>query len=1022
MNIAAPWIRRPVATTLIAIGILLVGIVAYMRLPIAALPSVDRPTIALWAGLPGASADTIASALAQPLERQIGSIPGIVEMRSFSATGGTQLTVQFQLDKNIDAAAGAIQAAINAAGPNLPKDMPQPPGYWKVNPSGWSVITLALTSEVLDPSDVYDFADTVVAEQISQVPGVAQVMVSGAEHGAVHIRVDPGRIAAMHVSLEQIRAAVRNATLNLPKGRVNLDGRFWSIVANDQLYKAPEYRDIVVAWRNGAPVMLRDVAEVTDGVINARLAGWYNNEPGVVIRVFKQPNANIVATVDAVKALLPQLEHWMPPAIKVHVIFDRTTLIRAAIVHVQLTIVVAIALVVLIVALFLRQVSATVIPALAIPVALAATLVVMERLGYSLDNLTLMALTVAIGFVVDDAVIMIENIMRHMEAGMRPLRAAFAGARQIGFTVLSISAALMAALVPVLFMPDVVGRYFREFGITLAAAIVASALVSLTLTPMLCSRFLGRIERRDRREFAVVARISAQSRLGAAPSCAHRGGGDDGDRRQRLPLSRHAQGVHADAGHRRDIRAHRDDRQCLVHRDDRAAACRVDRGSRRPGGRRAEFLHRHGQRLCTQQRRAAGRIEAASRPPDDRSAGDRPAARQPGQGTGRADILHADPGPGTRRAKAAPRAISTRLRQSDPDHLAQWADRMRRAMADLKGTLTDVINSNEIAGLQAGLEIDRVRAAAMGVTPLAVDNTLYDAFGQRQIRTIYLPHNYSRVILEAGPAMQADPASLNTVFVPGTGGGQVPLAALTRLGRSHGTMWMVYSGQFPAATISFDTLPGVSIGDAIAAIRGLERTLHLPDDIRAEFRGEAGEATKAGTQQLLLFLAAIFAVYVVLGVLYESYAHPFTILTTLPPAIFGALLALRIVDIEFTLITTIGCILLVGMVMKNAIMLVDFALQAERQDGLAPVDAIMLAARRRARPIVMTTLVAVLSAVPLAVGTGPGFELRQPLGVSIVGGLLASQLLTLYTTPVIYLLVGRLRRRPTPHRAEMAVR
>jgi multidrug efflux pump subunit AcrB len=362
------------------------------------------------------------------------------------------------------------------------------------------------------------------------------------------------------------------------------------------------------------------------------------------------------------------------------------------------------------------------------------------------------------------------------------------------------------------------------------------------------------------------------------------------------------------------------------------------------------------------------------------------------------------------------------LTASDPDHLAQWADRMRRAMADLKGTLTDVISSNEIAGLQAGLEIDRVRAAAMGVTPLAVDNTLYDAFGQRQIRTIYLPHNYSRVILEAGPAMQADPASLNTVFVPGTGGGQVPLAALTRLGRSHGTMWMVHSGQFPAATISFDTLPGVSIGDAIAAIRGLERTLHLPDDIRAEFRGEAGEATKAGTQQLLLFLAAIFAVYVVLGVLYESYAHPFTILTTLPPAIFGALLALRIVDIEFTLITTIGCILLVGMVMKNAIMLVDFALQAERQDGLAPVDAIMLAARRRARPIVMTTLVAVLSAVPLAVGTGPGFELRQPLGVSIVGGLLASQLLTLYTTPVIYLLVGRLRRRPTPHRAEMAVR
>jgi multidrug efflux pump len=1021
VNIAAPWIRRPVATTLIAIGILLVGIVAYMRLPIAALPSVDRPTIALWAGLPGASADTIASALAQPLERQIGSIPGIVEMRSFSATGGTQLTVQFQLDKNIDAAAGAIQAAINAAGPNLPKDMPQPPGYWKANPSGWSVITLALTSEVLDPSDVYDFADTVVAEQISQVPGVAQVMVSGAEHGAVRIRVDPGRIAAMHVSLEQIRAAVRNATLNLPKGRVNLDGRFWSIVANDQLYKAPEYRDIVVAWRNGAPVMLRDVAEVTDGVINARLAGWYNNEPGVVIRVFKQPNANIVATVDAVKALLPQLEHWMPPAIKVHVIFDRTTLIRAAIVHVQLTIVVAIALVVLIVALFLRRVSATIIPALAIPVALAATLVVMERLGYSLDNLTLMALTVAIGFVVDDAVIMIENIMRHMEAGMRPLRAAFAGARQIGFTVLSISAALMAALVPVLFMPDVVGRYFREFGITLAAAIVASALVSLTLTPMLCSRFLGRVERRDRRESLLLRGylrslgwVLRHRALTVAAAMTVTAGSvflyldmpkgfmptqDTGVIYVRTVTIANVSFTAMTALQRAVSTAVLDDPAV----EGLNSYIGTDNGSVLSNGELLVALKPPAVRQMTVQQVIARLRDSL--------------AKVQGVRTFFTPIQDLALG-----VQSSASRYQYTLTASDPDHLAQWADRMRRAMADLKGTLTDVISSNEIAGLQAGLEIDRVRAAAMGVTPLAVDNTLYDAFGQRQIRTIYLPHNYSRVILEAGPAMQADPASLNTVFVPGTGGGQVPLAALTRLGRSHGTMWMVHSGQFPAATISFDTLPGVSIGDAIAAIRGLERTLHLPDDIRAEFRGEAGEATKAGTQQLLLFLAAIFAVYVVLGVLYESYAHPFTILTTLPPAIFGALLALRIVDIEFTLITTIGCILLVGMVMKNAIMLVDFALQAERQDGLAPVDAIMLAARRRARPIVMTTLVAVLSAVPLAVGTGPGFELRQPLGVSIVGGLLASQLLTLYTTPVIYLLVGRLRRRPTPHRAEMAVR
>ena len=611
--------------------------------------------------------------------------------------------------------------------------------------------------------------------------------------------------------------------------------------------------------------------------------------------------------------------------------------------------------------------------------------------------------------------------MRHMEAGMRPLRAAFAGARQIGFTVLSISAALMAALVPVLFMPDVVGRYFREFGITLAAAIVASALVSLTLTPMLCSRFLGRVERRDRRESLLLRGylrslgwVLRHRALTVAAAMTVTAGSvflyldmpkgfmptqDTGVIYVRTVTIANVSFTAMTALQRAVSTAVLDDPTV----EGLNSYIGTDNGSVLSNGELLVALKPPAVRQMTVQQVIARLRDSL--------------AKVQGVRTFFTPIQDLALG-----VQSSASRYQYTLTASDPDHLAQWADRMRRAMADLKGTLTDVISSNEIAGLQAGLEIDRVRAAAMGVTPLAVDNTLYDAFGQRQIRTIYLPHNYSRVILEAGPAMQADPASLNTVFVPGTGGGQVPLAALTRLGRSHGTMWMVHSGQFPAATISFDTLPGVSIGDAIAAIRGLERTLHLPDDIRAEFRGEAGEATKDGTQQLLLFLAAIFAVYVVLGVLYESYAHPFTILTTLPPAIFGALLALRIVDIEFTLITTIGCILLVGMVMKNAIMLVDFALQAERQDGLAPVDAIMLAARRRARPIVMTTLVAVLSAVPLAVGTGPGFELRQPLGVSIVGGLLASQLLTLYTTPVIYLLVGRLRRRPTPHRAEMAVR
>jgi len=1011
MNPSALFIRRPVATTLLAAGILLLGIVCYTRLPIAALPSVDRPTIGVWAGLSGASADTIAAALAQPLERQIGTIPGIVEMSSFSATGGTMLTVQFDLSKDVDAAAEAVQAAINAAGPNLPPDLPQPPSYWKANPSGWPVITLALTSDVLDPTDVYDLADSVVAEQLSQIPGVAQASVSGAERGSVRIRVDPGRIAEMGISLEQIRIALGEASANWPKGEISDPGQSWTITDNDQLLHARDWRNVVVAMRNGAPVHLRDVAEVTDSVINMRLAGWYDREPGVVIRVYKQPDANVVQTVDAVKAVLPRLEHWMPPSVKVHVIFDRTFLIRAAIADVQRTIAIAIALAVLAVLLFLRRLSTTLIPAMAIPVALAGTLGAMYLLGYTLDDLSLMALTIAVGFVVDDAVIVIENIIRLTETGERPLAAALAGARQVGFTLVAITAALIAALIPVLFMPDVVGRYFREFGMTLVAAVVASLVVSLSFTPMLCGRFLrpvapraaGSESRLLRFYLASLRAVLRHRALALAAALAVTAGSvqlylvlpkgfmptqDTGAIYVRTITTANVSFAAMTALQRAVADAILEDPA-------------VDRLNSYIGTDNGSVL-------------SNGEMFVGLKPPAERKLGVLAVIDRLRQRLAKVDGVRTFFRPIQDLALGVQSSASRyqyALIGDDPERVFRWATTMRLAMAKMKWALTDIVLNNETTGLQASLMIDRVRAAALGVTPRALDNTLYDAFGQRWVRLLFLPHNWAQVVLEVGAATQADPSTLDRVYVPGVGGRQVPLSAVTRPARSHAPMWIWHDGQFPATTISFDTVPGVSVGQAIEAIHAAERSVHLPDDVRAEFRGEAGEANKTGALEAGLFAAAVFAIYIVLGVLYESYAHPLTILSTLPPAVFGALTALWLTRTQFTLITSIACILLVGMVMKNAILMVDFALEAERRQGLAPAAAILLAARLRVRPIVMTTVVTIGSALPLALGAGPGFELRQPLGIAVTGGLLFSQLVTLYTTPVIYLLVDRLRPR-----------
>jgi multidrug efflux pump len=1002
-------IRRPVATTLLMLGVLLLGVLAYMNLPIAALPSVDRPTISVFANLPGASPETMAVSVGSPLERQLGIIPGIAEMGSISMSNGEEIDIQFTLEKTIDSAAGAVQAAINAAMPNLPHDLPQPPTYYKADPGGVAMIVLALTSDILPPGDVYDFADSVVSQKLSQIAGVSRVVINGAERAAVRVRVDPRRLAGLGLSMEAVRAAIYSATREMPKGRIDQGEQSFGLAANDQLFRAEDFRRVVVSYVNGAPVLLGDIADVSDSVLNDLQAGWFNRKPAVSVLVYRQPDANIVATVDQILATLPTLEHFMPPSIKVHVVFDRTTLIRASIADVQRTIGIAIVLVVLVIALFVRRFWATVIPAVTIPVVLAGTLAVMALLGYSLDNLSLMALTIAVGFVVDDAVIVIENVIRRMEYGATATAATLGALGQMGSTIISITAALIAAMIPVLFMPDIVGRYFREFGLTLVAAIVLSAVISLTLTPMMCARLLTHhaspaVRRPSWLMTAYTHSLDWCLRhtvvcLAAALLVA---GGTYG-LYTALPkgfMPTQDTGVmHIIAIANPSISFA--EMQKLQQRVDEMVLAdpAVDALSSYMGGGvmstgnlwiglkpldvRGVPIQAVIERLRNKLHEIAG-IRVFLLPVQDLNVG-----------------------LGSTSAR-----YQYRLTGTDLDAVIKAGEALRRRMTQLPELIDVITNIDTRAGLQAGLTVDRVQAGRFGITPQAVDNTLYDAFGQRQIGLIYLPLSYSKVVLEVDPRYQSDPSSFASLYVPGSDGAQVPLSLLTRPWRAHAPMWVRHAQQFPTMTISFDTKPGVSIGQAIAAIRAAQATLNIPDEVKTEFTGEAGEASASGTRQLLLFLGAICAVYIVLGVLYESYAHPLTILSTLPAASFGALLALWLTHTEFTIMTAIACILVVGMVMKNAILVVDFALEAERTDGLTPARAVRQAALQRVRPITMTMLVAVLSAVPLALGTGAGHELRQPLGIAIVGGLLVSQLLTLYTTPVVYVSIDRLRRRP----------
>jgi hydrophobe/amphiphile efflux-1 (HAE1) family protein len=1014
MNISEPFVRRPVATVLLTVAIGLLGIVAYRLLPIASLPLLERPTISVDSFLPGASADTMAPAVTAPLERQLGLISGLAETTSSSIGNASRITLEFGLDTDIDAAAGAVQAAINAAGPMLPPTLPEPPKFFKANPNGFPITALALTSDAYGIPDLYAFADAIIAQKLSQIDGVARVFISGAGHPAVRVQVNPQAVADMKLSLETVRFFVKNATADLPKGSLTDGYHSIPIVANDQLYKAADFQDVVLQQADRPPIHLREIANISDTTANENRAGWFNGKPAIVLYVLKKSDANVVETVDEILKTIPQLRHWIPASVDIHVVYNRTLLIRAAIVDVQFTIAVSIVLVVMVLALFLRRFWTTFIPSVTIPVAIAATLVAMYFLNFSLDNISLMALTVAIGFVIDDAVIIIENITRLMDAGETPIDAALKGTRQMGFTVISITVALIAALIPILFMPDIVGRLFREFGLTLVAAIVASAVVSLTLTPMMCSQLLtaggGRLDGPlGRASEKAIARCTAFYATSLTWTLRHHW----------LTMAFAAILAAATVGLYLKIpKGFLPTQDTGILRITTIALPNVSFATMSELQRRAADIIKADPAVADVASYVGdhvisiGAMLANLKPLDVRK---EPIDRVIGrlrkklvQVNGMRTLLTPvqDVTVGTGGASNRYQYVLSSLNQ---DELVRWGKIMLARIKALPQA-TDVVWNYEVFGLGATVNINRARAADAGTTVAGIDNVLYDWFGQRPVSWIREPSYFSHLVLEVQPQYRDNPLTLPNLYLDQG----VPLQVVSDVRRNHSPTWIRHFNQLPSIAISFNTPLGVSIGQAETAIRAAQAQIGMPSDIKAEFAGIARLAEQNTQAQPLLFLAAIIAVYIILGMLYESYAHPLTILSTLPSAAFGALLAMFITHTHFTLITAIACILVVGIVMKNAIMMVDFALDAERREGLPPSKAIRQAALLRLRPIVMTTMAALFGALPLALGAGPGHELRQPLGIAIVGGLFISQFVTLYTTPVVYLAIDGLRRRRRP--------
>ena len=1013
------FILRPVATSLLTFGLLLVGIVAYKQLPVSALPEVDYPTIQVMTFYPGADPDVMTSSVTSPLERQFGQVPGLSQMTSTSSFGSSIITLQFNLDQNIDVAEQEVQAAINGATTYLPRDLPNPPVYSKVNPADAPIITLALTSDSLPLSRVEDVADTQLAQKISQLSGVGLVSISGGQKPAVRIQANPTALASYGLSLEDLRTSLGQANVDQAKGILDGPRQSYTIGANDQLNSSSQYKPLIVAYKDGAPVRLSDVAAVIDGAENVKQAAWMNLTPAVIMNIQRQPGANIITVVDHIKALLPQLQATLPPSIRVAILTDRTQTIRASVQDVQFELVLTIGLVVLVIFLFLRNLPATIIPGVAVPLSIVGTFAVMYLLGYSLNNLTLMALTISTGFVVDDAIVMIENINRFLEQGDTPLEAALKGSGQIGFTIISLTVSLMGVLIPLLFIGDIVGRLFREFAVTLAVTILVSAAVSLTLTPMMSAKLL-KMKRADehgrfyqvsedfyQRVVALYGRtlqwvLQHQTAIlllafGTVAltlllfAIVPKGFFPVQDTGFILGITEAPESVSF---------------QALAQRQQALAAVILKDPDVES---LSSFIGIDGTNTTPN----SGRIQINLKPRSQRSdtASDIIRRLQPQVANVRGITLYMQP---VQDLTVEDRISRTQFQYSvedaDAQELALWAPKLLAKMQTLP-ELRDVASDQQTNGLRAELVIDRDTASRLGILPQTIDDTLYDAFGQRQISTIYTQLNQYHVVLEAAPNFEQNPDSLKDIYVKSSNGTEVPLSAFTTMQPGNAPLSINHQGQFPVVTLSFNLAPGVSLGAATQVIEQAKQDILMPPSINTSFQGTAAAFQNSLSSEPWLILAAIITVYIVLGVLYESYIHPATILSTLPSAGVGAILALLLTGNDLGVVALIGIILLIGIVMKNAIMMIDFALEAERVEHKPPREAIYQACLLRFRPILMTTMTALLGGLPLALGAGTGSELRRPLGITIVGGLIFSQMLTLYTTPVVYLWFDRLSRK-----------